>query len=163
LLVVFEVLMAERSVTRAAERLGRTQSAVSHSLSRLRDQLSDPLLLKGGRHMQPTPFALEFVEQARPILRNIQRVLSPRHAFDPLTSQRMYRLSAPDFAVTLFTRLLACLRAEAPGVSIEWTPLRSSILLEVAEGQIDVAVAPAPARAGEGVTADPIGALTWRC
>ena len=51
LLVVFEVLMAERGVTRAAERLGRTQSAVSHSLSRLREQLGDPLLIKGGRLM----------------------------------------------------------------------------------------------------------------
>jgi DNA-binding transcriptional LysR family regulator len=163
LLVVFEVLMAERSVTRAAERLGRTQSAVSHSLSRLRDQLGDQLLLKGGRHMQPTPFALEFIDQARPILRNIQRVLSPRHRFDPMTSRRMFRLSAPDFALTLFTRLLARLRSEAPGVSIEWTALRNSILLEVAEGQIDVAIAPAPARLSEGITADVIGALTWRC
>src|SRR6516162_7405664 len=51
LLVVFDVLMTERSVTRAAERLGRTQSAISHSLSRLRDQFGDPLLLKSGvRH-----------------------------------------------------------------------------------------------------------------
>src|SRR5258707_919943 len=49
LLVVFEVLMAERGVSRAAARLGRTQSAVSHSLARLREQLGDPLLLKGGR------------------------------------------------------------------------------------------------------------------
>src|SRR5262249_9520795 len=83
--------------------------------------------------------------------------------FDPLTSRRMFRLSAPDFALTLFTRLLSCLRAEAPGVSIEWAALRSSILLEVAEGQIDVAIAPAPTRPSEGVTADGIGALTWRC
>ena len=64
LLVVFDVLMLERSVTRAAERLGRTQSAVSHSLARLRDQLGDPLLVKGGRHMEPTAFALDFIEQA---------------------------------------------------------------------------------------------------
>ena len=68
LLAVFEVLMRERSVTRAAERLGRTQSAVSHSLSRLRDQLGDPLLIKGGRRMEPTAFALEFIEQVRPLL-----------------------------------------------------------------------------------------------
>ena len=50
--------IAELSVTRAAERLGRTQSAVSHSLARLRQQLGDPLLLKGARRMEPTPFAL---------------------------------------------------------------------------------------------------------
>src|SRR5882672_3501251 len=97
LLVVFDILMMERSVTRAAERLGRTQSAISHSLARLREQLGDPLLVKGGRRMEPTAFALEFVEQARPILRSIQRVLSPRHVFDPATSRRIFRLAAPDF------------------------------------------------------------------
>jgi len=64
LLVVFDVLMIERSVTRAAERLGRTQSAVSHSLSRLREQFGDPLLVKGGLRMQPTAFALDLIEQA---------------------------------------------------------------------------------------------------
>ncbi len=116
LLVVFEVLMAELSVTRAAERLGRTQSAVSHSLSRLRAQLGDPLLIKGGARMQPTPFALELLEQARPILRSIQRALSPRQAFDPATSRRLFRFAAPDFARALFTSLLARVRAEAPGL-----------------------------------------------
>src|ERR1043165_6952925 len=75
LLVVFEMLMLERGVTRAAERLGRTQSAVSHSLSRLREQLGDPLLVRGGRGMEPTAFALDLIDQARPILRSIQRVL----------------------------------------------------------------------------------------
>ena len=113
--------MRERSVTRAAERLGRTQSAVSHSLSRLRDQLGDPLLIKGGKRMEPTAIALEFIEQVRPLLRGIERVLSPRHRFEPASSRRVFRLAAPDFALALFTDLLADLRAEAPGVSVEWT------------------------------------------
>src|SRR5262245_18701539 len=109
LLVVFDVLMAERSVTRAAERLKRTQSAISHALARLRDQLGDPLLIKGGRCMEPTSFALEFAEQARPVLRSLQRMLSPRHAFDPATSRRVFRLAAPDFTLGLFTELLSAL------------------------------------------------------
>src|SRR5687768_10759890 len=137
LLVVFEVLMLERSVTRAAERLARTQSAVSHSLSRLREQLGDPLLIRGGRRMEPAAFALDFIEQARPILRSIQRVLSPRQAFEPATSRRVFRFAAPDFAFTLFADLLAGLRADAPGVSIEWTGPRDSMLLEVVDGQLD--------------------------
>ncbi|MGZ3324489.1 MAG: LysR family transcriptional regulator, partial [Xanthobacteraceae bacterium] len=87
LLVVFDILMLERSVTRAAERLGRTQSAVSHSLSRLREQFGDPLLIKGGVRMQPTAFALDLIEQARPMLGGIQRVLTPQHIFDPATSR----------------------------------------------------------------------------
>jgi DNA-binding transcriptional LysR family regulator len=163
LLVVFEVLMVERSVTRAAERLGRTQSAVSHSLSRLRSQLGDPLLIKGGVRMQPTAFALDLMEQARPMLRGIQRVLSPRHAFDPSNSRRIFRLAMPDFMLTVFTDLLARLRSEASGVSIEWTVPRESTLLDVAEGQIDVAIVPAQLRLPEGVSGEPVGALNWRC
>ena len=107
LLVVFEVLMTERNVTRSAERLGRTQSAVSHSLSRLRSQLGDPLLIKAGVRMQPTAFALDLIEQARPMLRGIERVLSPRHVFDPASSRRVFRFVAPDFTLTLFANLLA--------------------------------------------------------
>jgi DNA-binding transcriptional LysR family regulator len=163
LLVVFEVLLVERNVTRAAEHLGRTQSAVSHSLSRLRDQLGDPLLIRGGKHMEPTAFALDFMEQVQPILRNIRRVLSPRHAFNPTTSRRIFRLSAPDFALSLFTQLLASLRHEAPGVSLEWTGLRTALLADLAEGQIDVAIAPTPFRLTEDVTGEGIGALRWGC
>ena len=163
LLAVFEVLMRDRSVTRTAERLGRTQSAISHSLSRLRDQLGDPLLVRGGRRMEPTAFALEFFEQVRPLLRGIERVLSPRHKFEPARSHRVFRLAAPDFALALFTDLLADLRTEAPGVSVEWTGPRETMLPEVAEGQIDIALSPARIRLPAGVVGEDIGALEWRC
>jgi DNA-binding transcriptional LysR family regulator len=163
LLVVFEVLMAERSVSRAAERLGRTQSAVSHSLSRLREQLGDPLLIKGGVRMQPTAFAFDLIEQARPMLRGIQRALSPRYAFDPAGSQRVFRVAAPDFMLSVFAHLLARLRSEAPGVSAEWTAPREPTLLDVAEGQIDVAIVPAGLRLPDGVASEAVGALGWRC
>jgi len=163
LLVVFDALMVELSVTRAAERLGRTQSTVSHSLSRLRRELGDPLLVKGGVRMQPTAFALDLIEQARPILRSLQRALSPRYAFDSATSQRVFRIGAPDFATSLYVRLLESLRSEAPGVSVEWTTARHPMLLDVAEGQIDVAVAPAQVRPPRGVAAQAVGAVRWRC
>jgi DNA-binding transcriptional LysR family regulator len=155
--------MAECNVTRAAERLGRTQSAVSHSLARLRAELGDPLLIKGGARMQPTPFALELLEQARPILRSIQRALSPRQAFDPATSRRLFRFAAPDFARTLFTSLLARVRAQAPGACVEWVGARDPMLLEIAEGQLDLAIVPAGLRLPEGVTGEAIGALAWGC
>jgi DNA-binding transcriptional LysR family regulator len=163
LLIVFEVLMTERSVSRAAERLGRTQSAVSHSLSRLRSQLGDPLLIKGGVRMQPTAVALDLIEQTRPMLRGIQRVLSPRYVFDPASSRRVFRVAAPDFMLTVFAHLLSRLRSEAPGVSAEWTAPREPTLLDVAEGQIDVAIVPAELRLPEGVTGESLGALGWRC
>src|ERR1700682_1166108 len=91
LLVVFEVLMNERNVSRAADRLGRSQAAVSTSLPRLPTHLGDPLLIKSGVRMRPTAFALDLVEQARPMLRGIERVLSPRHVFDPASSQLVFR------------------------------------------------------------------------
>lgn len=163
LLVVLEVLMAERGVSRAAARLGRTQSAVSHSLARLREQLGDPLLLKGGRRMEPTAFALELMEQMRPLLQGLQRVLAPRRRFDPATSRRVFRLSAPDFAQAMFIDLLAAARRKAPGVSIEWTGSRETMLLELSEGQLDLAIAPAGLRLPTGLAAENIGALRWRC
>ena len=167
LLIVLEVLMAERGVSRAAARLGRTQSAVSHSLARLREQLGDPLLLKGGRRMEPTAFALELMEQMRPLLQGLQRVLAPRRRFDPATSRRVFRLSAPDFAQAMFIDLLTAARRRAPGVSIEWTGSRDTMLLELAEGQLDLAIAPAGLRLPQGLptnlAAESIGALQWRC
>ncbi|WP_407160296.1 LysR family transcriptional regulator [Bradyrhizobium sp. STM 3557] len=163
LLVVFDVLMAERSVTRAAERLGRTQSAISHSLSRLREQFGDPLLVKGGARMQPTARALDLIEQARPMLGGIQRVLSPQHGFNPETSTRVFRLAAPDFMLTLFADLLSRFRAEAPSVAIEWTAPREPTLLDVAEGLIDLAIVPAALRWPAGVTGESVGVLAWRC
>jgi DNA-binding transcriptional LysR family regulator len=163
LLVVFDILMAERSVTRAADRLGRTQSAVSHSLSRLREQFADPLLIKGGARMQPTALALDLVEQVRPMLSGIQRVLSPRHVFDPKSSRRVFRLAAPDFMLALFTDLMTRLGRDAPGVAVEWTAPREPTLLDVAEGLIDIAIVPSELRLPPGVTGEIAGALGWRC
>src|SRR5262245_3764757 len=163
LLVVFEVLMAERSVTRAALQLGRTQSAVSHALSRLRRQLGDPLLLKRGRQMEPTALALSFFEQAQPILGSLRRVLAPRQRFEPATADRIFRVGAPDFASTLFAEGRSGLRRDAPGVSMEWTGPRPSMVLEVAEGQLDAAIVPAGLRRPPGLLAEPIGALRWQC
>src|SRR5258707_11872787 len=136
LLVVFEVLMMERNVTRAAERLGRTQSAVSHSLSRLRQQLNDPLLIKAGVRMQPTTFALDLLEQARPLLRGMQRVLSPRQIFDPANSRRVFRVAASDFMQTMFASLLVRLRSEAPGVAVVWVGPRGPAPLGLAGAHI---------------------------
>jgi DNA-binding transcriptional LysR family regulator len=113
--------------------------------------------------MQPTAFALDLIEQARPMLRGIERVLSPRHVFDPACSLRVFRLAAPDFVPTLFTSLLARLRSDAPGVSVEWTTAREPTLLDVAEGQIDIAIVPAQLRMPDGVNSEAIGALKWRC
>jgi len=163
LLVLFEVLMAERSVSRAAERLGRTQSAVSHALSRLRDQLEDPLLVKAAGGMQPSPFALQLIEDVRPLLVNVRRVLSPSAPFMPATSRRTFRLALPDHALGLFPALFALARKQAPGVALEWLAHRESSLLDMLEGRIDLALAPAALRLPDGIASEPVGALRWAC
>ena len=120
LLLLFDVLMQVGSVSKAADQLGRTQSAASHALGRLREQLGDPLLVKVGGRMQPSPYAMELVQEVRPILRSIERVLSPREAFEPSTAKRRFRLAVPDLAMGLFPTLIQRIQREAPGVQIDW-------------------------------------------
>jgi len=163
LLVVFDVLMEERSVSRAADRLGRTQSAVSHALARLRGQLGDPLLVRTAGTMRPSPFALELVEEVRPILRNIQRVLTPAQPFAPAQSTRTFRVVAPDFWAPAFGRFLALTGREAPGIILEWMGPRETALLDVADDRIDLAVAPSVLKPPEGIDGEPLGLLSWQC
>ena len=161
LLVTFEVLMTERSVTRAAERLSRTQSAVSHALSRLREQVNDPLLIKVGGRMTPSPFAERLIEDVRPILRSIQRVLLPPRPFDAATSTRTFRIAIADIAPSLFPRLMARTAGEAPHITIDWVTETPQTLLAVADGQIDVAFVASALTLPEGVARREAGDIPW--
>ncbi|MFO0667468.1 MAG: LysR family transcriptional regulator [Polyangiaceae bacterium] len=90
LLVVLDVLLQERNVTRAAKRLHRTQSATSHALGRLREQLGDPILVRVGGEMRPTPKAERLAGEVSRILRTISRVLAHEGAFDPHDGPRVH-------------------------------------------------------------------------
>lgn len=122
LLVVLDALLAERSVTRAGTRVGLSQPAVSNALGRLRALLGDPLLVRAGSVMRPTPRALELAGPVRQALGTLERALSPAASFDPATSSRVFRLCATeDLEVTLVPRLLERLGAAAPGVDLVMT------------------------------------------
>ena len=151
LLVTFEVLMSEGSVTRAAARLGRTQSAVSHALARLREQLGDPLLIKMGSGMAPSPFAQALIEDVRPILRSIQRIVAPPEPFEPATSLRVFRLAIADFVPTLLPRVISEVQRRSPGVSVEWLAPTAQTMTAVAEGQVDIALFRSSVAVPEGV------------
>jgi DNA-binding transcriptional LysR family regulator len=159
LLVIFEVLMTERSVSRAAGRLARTQSAVSHSLSRLREQLGDPLLVKIGGGMAPSPFAQKLIEDVRPLLRSIQRIVSPPDPFEPSSSRRLFRAAIADFVPTLLPRVVAELQREAPAASVEWLAPNSQTLLALAESQIDLALVASSVALPEGLDRQDAGEL----
>ncbi len=93
LLIALDALLAERNVTRAAERMHITQSAMSGVLSRLRDYFDDPLLVQIGRTMRLTPLAESLVEPVQDILVKVDSTLGTRPDFEPATAQRRLRSS----------------------------------------------------------------------
>lgn len=157
LLVAFEVLMTERNVTLAAARLGRTQSAVSHALGRLREQIGDPLLVKTARGMTPTPFAERLVQDVRPILRTIQRIVTPPEPFHPDMSERHFRLAVPDFVPALLPKVIGEIHEAAPGVTVDWMAPNEQTLQSLAEGEIDLAIVNAASPVPEGVQREDAG------
>lgn len=114
LLRVFDVLLEERNVTRAGARLGLTQSAVSHALSRLRYALNDELFVRGPSGMQPTPRALEMGPQVHAALNQLQAAITLPD-FDPRTSERRFTIAAGAYACgVLVPPLVSQLAAQAP-------------------------------------------------
>ncbi|ONH84066.1 LysR family transcriptional regulator [Roseomonas mucosa] len=119
LLVVFDALVAEGHATRAAERIGLTQPAVSHALNRLRALFGDPLFVRSPRGMVATPLAQDIAPSVRSILEQVEGVLLGGRAFDPVSSTRQFTLGLSDYAAfVLLPRLTARLDREAPGVSL---------------------------------------------
>lgn len=120
LLRVLDALLRERNVSRAAERLALSQPAVSNALNRLRDLLDDPLLVRVGRAMQPTPRALALEAPIREALQRIEQSLSDDAPFDPASSRQRFRIAVTDYVeLILMPRLLRQLAVLAPGVQID--------------------------------------------
>ncbi|MBA4014107.1 MAG: LysR family transcriptional regulator [Phenylobacterium sp.] len=130
LLRVFDALIRERSVTRAGERVGLSQPAVSAALARLRAALDDQLFIRRGPEMTPTPRAETLAPFVRDALNNLERGLFGDQRFDPATAQASFTLLGADFFSTLvLPGLAARLRAEAPGIRLRF--------LDSAHGDVD--------------------------
>ena len=115
-----DALLAEGSVTRAAQRLGLTPSALSHALRGLREVLDDPLMVRGTGGMVPTPRAEALALPLRRALHDLSQALTDAPAFDPATATRTFRVGMPDsLAFLLMPRLIGRLRQEAPVVDLE--------------------------------------------
>lgn len=135
LLVVFDALAAEGHATRAAERIGLTQPAISHALNRLRGLFGDPLFVRSPRGMLPTPLAQEIAPSVRSILERIEGVLlRGGRDFDPTQSTRQFVLGLSDYAALVFLpRLIARLDREALGVSLVVRNTNRSVGLSMLE------------------------------
>jgi DNA-binding transcriptional LysR family regulator len=123
LLRVFDEVMAERSLTRAARNLALTQPAVSNALRRLRETLGDELVQRSGHGMAPTPRALAIWPAVRDSLQQLQESLAPNE-FEPATANTTFVVAMADAtAAELIPGLVDTLELEAPGVSVRVVPL----------------------------------------
>jgi len=102
-------------------------------------------------------------EEIRPILRNVQRVLSTRESFTPATSDRVFHIVVADFWAPSIAAFIRRVQAEAPGVTFAWNRPRETSLLELANQQVDLIVAPSALKAPEGICSEAIGGLPWGC
>ena len=134
LLLVFDAVMRERNVTRAAERVGLSQPALSNALPRLRGHLKDELFVRSPEGMRPTPRALDLAGPIREALASLEHALDPIQ-FDPAVSTRTIRIATNDYvAAVLMPRVMVALTQQAPGVDVRLTPLGGR-LYEVLDAQ----------------------------
>jgi DNA-binding transcriptional LysR family regulator len=143
LMRAFLVLMSERGVSRAGQRLGLSQPATSHLLGRLRTLLQDPLLLRSGNAMVPTPRALEMERIARRLVADYEMLVRPEQPFESPSSAREFVITAPEYAERLLVPpLLRDWRHEAPNVRLAVRPPdpdRAPAMLE--SGELDLRIA----------------------
>ncbi|MFT6431250.1 MAG: DNA-binding transcriptional LysR family regulator [Halopseudomonas sp.] len=139
---VFEVVFRERNLTRSAAILHVSQSAVSHSLARLREQFTDPLFVREGRGVSPTALAQRLAPVISDSLARLQRTLEGLQDFDPSADERTFTISLPEqLELVLLPPLLVHLRHCAPGCRVRIAGVRwSELKLEMAAGRIDLAV-----------------------
>ena len=143
LLVAFDVLLQERSVTRAARRLNVTQPAMSASLRRLREAFQDEILIQHGKMMVPTPHAIELGPRIAEAILQLRTIISTGTVFDPSTSQRRFRIEASDYITTvLIVPLLEILHRKAPGIRLDLSLPDEGTTERMISGHIDLLLTP---------------------
>ena len=162
LLRVLHVLLEEGSVDAAALRLGRSPSAVSHALGRLRTELGDPLLVRSGNCLLPSPRARAMREPLARALDGLGQALNVGASFDPSTSNRSFTLAAHDVLGLLAPELLEALHTEAPGTGLELLrPRADEPAHNLGPGGTDLMLAPDPTTR-EGLMMTGVGRLDHR-
>ena len=143
LLVAFEILLEERSVTRAAKRLNVTQSAMSAALKRLRESFQDEILVLHGKKMIPTQHALTLAPEVSAAIVGLKSLIATSTKFDPKTSKRRFRINASDYITTvLLAPLVEALQEEAPGIRLDLSLPDDNSLSRLEAGEIDLILTP---------------------
>lgn len=144
LLVLFETVLEERHVARAAKRLNLSASAVSHGIRRLRETFNDPLFLKQPKGVVPTERALAMAGPVAQVLAQVRQIVVSCDRFDPQRSKRRFVIGAPDaLAVVALPLVLAAISKSAPGVCVGIIDMLPADTIAALDARtIDVAIAP---------------------
>jgi LysR family nod box-dependent transcriptional activator len=143
LLVVLDALLIEQSITATAERLHRTQPAISAALRRLREYFGDDLFVMNGRNFMPTPFALSIAQPVRTALDHIQTFVIAENAFEPATASRRFRLIMSDYMATVFfRRITRRVAEEAPGIGFDIIQFDDDFDAPLNRGEVDFLLFP---------------------
>jgi DNA-binding transcriptional LysR family regulator len=160
LLAVLHALLSEGSVTRAAQRLGVGQPAVSHSLTRLRALFEDPLFVRGGRQIAPTPRAAAMREPLAVLLAAAARLVRPTTAFEASTTSRTFVLALPDLLAPVLPTLIGALAPRAPEAQLEVVTPRPDDDRALEDGRVDMTIVQSPNQAS-GLVRRGLGSLRF--
>jgi len=149
LIVILDALLLEASVTKAAERLGRSPSAVSHALARLREIFDDPLFVRAGQRLVPTSRATQIAPTVHIIVSGLEGLLHRQNLFDPGQQQRAFTIGCRDVCeLSLLPGFRSTLSELAPGITLaRQVGLTSSVVEGLRSGQIDLALVEGPVAA----------------
>jgi DNA-binding transcriptional LysR family regulator len=142
LFVVFDTIYTEGGITRASKRLSLTQPAISHALGRLREMFDDPLFMRQGRAMIPTPLARQMIDPVRQSLQGFEATLKRVDRFDPATARKHFTVGMRDVReLTVLPNLLRSVTRAAPFIDIAVVRAeRKQLEMELAAGTLDAAI-----------------------
>lgn len=166
LLVALNILLTERNITRASERLNLTQSSTSNALARLRAYFEDELLVMAGRRMVLTPRAESLVEPVREVLMRIESTIAAPPVFDPAQEDRRFTLLVSDYTLAVFVpQLVERLYREAPAIRLDLRAHPENPAEMLDRGEADLLVIPlqymAPDHPAEPLYTEDFVCVTW--
>jgi LysR family nod box-dependent transcriptional activator len=164
LLVALDALLAERSVTRAANRVGLSQPGMSNTLARLRKLFDDPLLVREGLMLVPTPRAESLRQPVQDALTLIQHALDERPRFDPARDHATFVVSCSDYSLLmLIGPLVRRLAAAAPGMTIQVLPRSPDAVRSLRDGDVDLVIEPVEIMPEAALPSQRLFADRWLC
>ena len=161
LLLTLKILLETRSTSKTAEKLGRTQSAVSHALNRLRHMFDDPLFIRDGWELKPTARASALERPINRALGNIANLLHEPDGFDATSSKLEFRIAAPNFCFPFFAEMMQVSQEEAPDISFGFENVDTRSFEALVRNELDIVIAPQQSGKQTDVHAMRLAKLDW--